>query len=372
MLRLLRSLSRFAPLGLLVVAVNYAGDPARLFASGDAEAELAEQMLAGRPVVASFRMDELRLQKRLAERREHAPDVLVLGSSRAMPVGSEAFPGRTVVNASVSSASLEDGIALLELYEGLGLKPKLLVLAVEPWALNGSLRNPSVALEPELRAGLRRLGVHAASGYGELPVAAAVSRKWLKLVSPAYFQASLLALLTRGARAAGPSPGSESGVAAATPGNGHRWMPDGSLDWGPSMAGRTTAEAEAMAVATAAGNPPYLQAPPAHERLVLLSALVKSAAERGIRVALWLPPFHPAAYPPLVAGRSGRVLAEGENAVRALAAIRQVPVLGSYDPARSGVTASDFVDYNHLRADAANQLMARLAGGLSPDVRATR
>jgi hypothetical protein len=365
MVRLLRALLGFAPLGAFVVAVNWAGDPAHLFTRGDAEAEFAERLLDGRPVGATFRMDELLLHKRLAERRERAPDVLVLGSSRAMPLGAAAFPGRAVVNASVSSASLEDAIALLELHEGLGLRPKLVFLAVEPWALNGSLRNPSVALEPELRAGLRRLGLSRASGYGELPVATAVRRKWLMLVSPAYFQASLVTLLTRGFRSEPVTGNAVTSASNSEPG-GHLLHPDGSVEWAPRMSSRTASEAEALAVATAAGRPSYLQSPPAPERLAVLSAIVRGARSRGMRVALWLAPFHPTAYPALVADGAGRGLSEGESAVRSLAAVAEVPVLGSYDPRAYDVAAGDFVDYNHLRADAANRLVARLAGEAMP------
>jgi hypothetical protein len=360
-MRLARRLASFLPLGLAVIAVNYLVDPGRLFGRGDVEGRIAGELLAGRSVVAGFRMDELRLRQRLAEGRSRGPDVLVLGSSRAMPLAGDAFPGREVVNASVSSASIEDAIALLELYEGHGLRPRTLFLPVEPWALNGSLRNPSAALESELRAGLRRLGRRSASDDGSLSAVVGVRSRWLQLVSPAYFQASLASVLARGRWGTGPDVGGRGqgrpGESAAA---AHRFNPDGSVEWEPAMAARTSADVEALARASAARAPRYLEPPPVRERLLLLRAFLDDVARRGMHVVLWLPPFHPAAYQSFVAGRRGRALSEGESDVRTLAAAAGVPLLGSYDPARCRVSAADFVDYNHLRREAANALVARL------------
>jgi hypothetical protein len=335
-------------------------DPGHLFGRGVPEARIAEQLIAGQSVVAGFAIDELRLQQSLAERRSHAPDVLVLGSSRAMPLSAEAFPGRAVVNASVSSASLEDAIALLELYEGHGLRPRTVLLAIEPWGLNGSLRNPSVALEAELQAGLRRLGRRAGTAYGALPGAVGLKRRWLSLVSPAYFQASLVSLLARGF-VGSPSRAPERGRGAAgeaTRAGSSRMQPDGSVDWEPVLAERSPAEVEAIARAAGARAPGYLQKDPDPDRVLLLGALLGDLASRGVRVVLWLPPFHPAAYRTLVAGGRGRGLWRGEAEVRALAAASPVPVLGSYDPARSDVAGEDFIDSNHLRRRPANALVA--------------
>ena len=367
-------LSLFAPLGLAVVAINGLVDPGHLFGHGAPEARIAEELIAGRSVVAGFAIDELRLQQSLAARRPHVPDVLVLGSSRAMPLSAEAFPGRAVVNASVSSASLEDTIALLELYEGHRLRPRTVLLAIEPWGLNGSLRNPSVALEAELQAGLRRLGRRAGSTYGALPGVVGLKRRWLALVSPAYLQASLVSLLARGFEGRA-SPAPERGrVAAGEPARAgsSRMQPDGSVNWEPALAERSPAEVEAMARAAGARAPGYLQPDPDPDRVLLLAALLGDLANRGVRVVLWLPPFHPAAYGALVAGGRGRGLWRGEAEVRALAAASRVPVLGSYDPALSDVAGEDFIDYNHLRRRPANALVAAQMAAAGVDLASER
>ena len=367
-------LALFAPLGLAVVAINGLVDPGHLFGRGAPEARIAEELIAGRSVVAGFAIDELRLQQSLAARRPHVPDVLVLGSSRAMPLSADAFPGRAVVNASVSSASLEDAIALLELYEGHRLRPRTVLLAIEPWALNGSLRNPSVALEAELQEGLRRLGRRAGSTYGALPGAVGLKRRWLALVSPAYLQASLVSLLARGFEVrASPAPERERGAAGEPARAGSsRMQPDGSVNWEPALAERSPAEVEAMARAAGARAPGYLQPDPDPDRVLLLAALLGDLANRGVRVVLWLPPFHPAAYRALVAGGRGRGLWRGEAEVRALAAASRVPVLGSYDPASSDVAGEDFIDYNHLRRRPANALVAAPMAAAGVDLASER
>lgn len=359
--KLAQRLALFAPLALLMVAANYLVDPGHLFGGEGPEARMADELVAGRSVVAGFALDELLLQRSLAERRPHAPDVLVLGSSRSMTLSAEAFPGQAVVmNASVSSASLEDAIALLELYEQHGLRPRTVLLAIEPWALNGSLRNPSVALESQLQAGLRRMGRGVGSTYGALPAAVALERRWFRLVSPAYVQASLGSLFVRGFvdshSRTPPSPGGVAGQAARA--GSSRMEPDGSVEWQPVLTGRTTAEVLMMANAAGARAPGYLQADPEPARVLLLGALLGDLESRGVRVVLWLAPFHPAAYGTLVAGNRSRGLWRGEEEIRIVAAASRVPVLGSYDPARSGVLGEDFIDYNHLRRRQANALEA--------------
>jgi len=365
-MRLALKLLLFAPLALLVVGVNYAVDPGNAFGSEQRERRLATRLLAGRDVPASFALDELRLQRDLAEGRREAPEILVLGSSRAMMVGSAAFPGRAVVNASVSSASLEDAIALFELYEEHGLRPRTLLLGIDPWALNGSTRNPSSSLDPELQAGLRRLGRAAPAAYGALPaLGGGRLARWLRLLSPSYFQASL-AVWLRGGRPERGDPAREPAPARGAAEDPAVLHPDGSRTWAPRLDDTPVEAARAYAATQGASGLSFLKIPPDPDRVALLGAFVDHVGTLGVRVVIWLAPYHPAAYANLVAGHRAAAVMEGERAVRALAQPRHLVVLGSYDPAASGAREEDIADHHHLRWRQGNALIARLwvAAGL--------
>jgi hypothetical protein len=352
----------FVPLAAFVAATNYFVDPGNLFGSEEREAALARTLSAGRSVAASFAFDEPRLQKFLAEGRRHAPEVLVLGSSRTMMLSRPAFGGHEVANGSVSSASLEDMIALYELYEEHGLRPRVVFVGIDPWALNGSLRNPSVSLEAELHAGLRRLGRFFDSDYGSVPAGVGRSGRWLRLASPAYFQASFSLLITgfhfgaaRGEAEAGAKASSSAG-----PDAGASILPDGSREWSRVAEGRSKDAVVAMAAAEGARSPAYLQTAPVSERVLLLRAFLDFTARLGVRTLVWLPPYAPAAYARLVTEGRGRGISQGEGAIRSLATLPGLTVLGSYDPAESGVSDADFIDSHHMRRDAGNACVARL------------
>jgi hypothetical protein len=359
-IRLFGKLALFAPLGLFVVLTNYLVDPGNLFGDEEREAGMARGLLGGEAVLANFAFDELRLQQYLAEARRRSPDVLILGSSRAMPLSGRPFGGRDVVNASVSSASLEDLIALFELYEGRHLRPRVLFLGLEAWALNGSLRNPSVSLEPELQTALRRLGRSSGPDYGSLLFRSSQRWPWLRLASPAYFQASFLSWLAGGGRVpARTGRGSEEGARAAPTEASGLIQPDGSWEWAPRLAGRGPQEVSRLAATGGARAPRYLEAPPDRERVELLDAFLRDVKRRGVMVIVWLAPYHPRAYEALVAGEGASGLTRAEGQIRALGEAHGISVLGSYDPNLSGTDGEAFIDSNHLRRESANALVAR-------------
>jgi hypothetical protein len=355
MRHLVLRLAALAPLGLTVVVVNWLADPGNLFGPDEVESRVAEQLWAGQTVSIGFGLDEMRLQQLRAENRRRRPDLLILGSSRAMTLSSAAFPSRDVVNSSVSSGSLEDYLALYELYVELGMRPKGVLLAVDPWALTGGLQNASVALEAQLQQARARLHMGTGPGYGSLPAVTARSRWWL-LLSPAYFQASLPVLM--GGRPARRRTALEPDGGAQQVDDGVMY-PDGSRQWPAEIVRRGPQEVSRRAAAFAAQRPTFVRDPPDPRRERLLSAFLGLMLRDGTDVALWLAPYHPTAWEALGKGEHGATLGETEGAIRSVCARHGVAVLGSYDPAGAGVAPEAFVDEHHLRRVFADDLLAR-------------
>ena len=65
------------------------------------------------------------------------PDLVILGSSRAMLIDSGLFRrGLIVRNLGVSGASVEDDVALWEILKRLHKRPRYVLLSLDPWILN--------------------------------------------------------------------------------------------------------------------------------------------------------------------------------------------------------------------------------------------
>jgi hypothetical protein len=123
------------PLLLILVSVNYIGDAAKIFDS-EYEKQITEIISEGKYVTNISNYDERVLQKELVSKLNDIPQILVFGSSRTMLINSEHFPKQSLFNNSVSGASLEDLIALYQIYKDHNLTPKKIILGIDPWLLN--------------------------------------------------------------------------------------------------------------------------------------------------------------------------------------------------------------------------------------------
>src|ERR1700761_9668227 len=118
--------------GLLLVLLNYTIDPANIYSSKKYIGGIAGILSAGHNVDNVSNYDERLLQEQMVTRLHHTPDIIVLGSSRIMEVGTDFFPGRTVLNCAVSHADINDLIAMAGLLDSTGHLPKTIVMNVDP------------------------------------------------------------------------------------------------------------------------------------------------------------------------------------------------------------------------------------------------
>lgn len=86
------------------------------------------------PRLANFPEREIRLAQMTLYPQ---PDLVVLGSSRAMLIDSELFrPGLIFQNLGVSGATIQDDIGFWQALKSIGKRPKYVVLCLDPWILN--------------------------------------------------------------------------------------------------------------------------------------------------------------------------------------------------------------------------------------------
>mgnify|MGYP001810119236 CR=1 FL=1 len=172
----------------MIVCINYFIDPAYLFKGKKYEDGIADILSKNKNVANITNYDERLVQKYYIQRLYNKKDIVVLGSSRAMQIKAENFPGQSFFNSSVTGASIEDYMAIYYLYRKSGLLPSKIIMAVDPWILNknnGQTRFSSLEKEYLMMMDLLRFrrNNHLLKGL--------TSDRFIQLISLTYFQASI-------------------------------------------------------------------------------------------------------------------------------------------------------------------------------------
>ena len=105
-------ISYLLPILVCIVIFNFMVDPARLFKAQDYERKMADAMISGSAVtnLENTNFNDRAMAKFMIQSLKSKKDIGVLGSSRVMTISSELFPGKTLLNNGLSSATLEDYI----------------------------------------------------------------------------------------------------------------------------------------------------------------------------------------------------------------------------------------------------------------------
>jgi len=354
MKKLLLRLILFLLITVFLVLVSYWVDPGHLFRGEDYEAGIAGILLGGMNVANVTDYDDRLLQKFYIQGLSSGKDIVVLGSSRSCVISSEMFPGRTFFNSWVSGATLEDALAIYELYRRKGILPSRVVLALDPWVLN---RNHEQirwkALWEYYAAAFRRImKSEPAHQRGLIP------GRYLALFSPAYFQRSFWVLLrtgwARSALATGnyyATPEKELDVQVR--------FSDGSFRY--DKKGRELSAFELRRAAEA-----YVDRGSVYglERFHSLDATYRQELEGfldfmrkdGVEPVIFLPPYHPYVYHALTTSDRYRVILEVQRYFENLAKEKGVKLIGSYNPTDLALGEEEFFDGAHPRPSALGKL----------------
>jgi hypothetical protein len=339
-----------AVLGLVMIAgVNLTIDPANLLLDGENERAIAIAMNDGLNVQGTSDLDGLALQLHRVALMDAAPNVIVIGSSRAMSIRDGFMPGR-LVNNSVSSAGLSQYCTIVRAYMQRKLLSGKMLLAVDPWLFNAGTQNQE---DTDIPAGCEPFSPEGVNR----PIAAAVTRthaKAFEFISLGYLQASMTRVRYHGANAVSPywrrlSVRYEATVDLPLVEGG--WLSDGSNLY-PEAARRVAGEelrqnAMSYALQTPVYNlGEYRQLNPLYVHI--FERMLDALAARGVKVSFVLPPYHLVTAKALFANPIyGPIITKAETYMRALAAKRNTPIYGGYFSERCG--AEEFYDGMHPR-----------------------
>lgn len=355
-LRLFSAFARFAPAVILMALVCRWSDPAHLFNPGF-ETGMARALLSGHDVAGVANFDERRLQASLIAGFRESPTIAVFGSSRALELSRSLAPGTSFFNQSVSGASLEDYVALFDLYAKRAFRPRVVIIGVDPWLFNaGDPDSRWHSIADAYADGLKRIDEGAGRAGSWLFFAK--TDKYLQLVSPSYFQASLRNIPTK-LRAGGQ----RNFLAPQEPGweNLDVKRSDGSLRYPAAMrnAGPDRVRMAALAFIGAQGAyrlNHFDKLDP--EALGTFEALLRAWERNGATVVLLLSPYHPIVYKQLTADPKYKMVQVVEHYAREAAARMGISVVGSFDPEKLRAGDGDFYDGMHPHGDCLQRALA--------------
>lgn len=336
------------PIVAILIAVNVCGDAGGLFSKGELEKELAAYLNDGQNVGNIPNVDERLLQKFLIKDQSDRPDVIVLGSSRSMEIGAQ-FSTNSIFNHGVSGCSLEDLIAIVQLYRNRGGLPGKILVCVDPWIFNAS--------SGQVR--WKRLRAE----YNEFfrtrpPVRAEMAESWvLQMISPSYFQDSLKLC-----------PGKLFGRAKMTTfengktnrlGMGRFF--DGTISYAASFL-VDEAEVKRRIKRYTRGDIYSLGGfSDLSGRLIDdWDELIRSVVEAGTIVEFALLPYPAEVYRIMVADVRYAGVGKFEKFLSKYARSNGIRLLGSLDGGKFDLTSQDFYDGMHLRRDSLRKVLGNL------------
>jgi hypothetical protein len=320
---------------ILVASFNYLVDSVGLFHTKRGLMEVAQSLFAGKMVAGAMDYDEREFQRFIIENNPARIDAIAIGSSRTMGLrGTYLRAPKTFFNHSMAAASLEDYIGLIGVYRGKKEMPKVVILGIDPWVFN---KNNGLTrwrvFGRDYEAMVREIAGQEGKGTKYLDK----THRYGQLISFDYTVANVNYL--KKGRTKEPYITNTVDVDDFVRG------PDGSLSFPFSQRFRKDEETRRLAATYPSKRERYLTGFDSLSNVKLFEEFIVYLQKRGVKVVFLLPPFHPITYERMV--RYFPMVSEVERYLRAFAARREIPVLGSFNPAVNGFTSLDFFDGSH-------------------------
>lgn len=325
------------PILVALIVVNWVGDAANIFSNSGAEYDIAKYLNEGYAVKNVYNIDERKLQRDFIRLNKNEAEVIVIGSSTIMLIGS-AYSDKTLLNHGVSGCSIEDMIAIYQLYRNKGKMPRKIIMGMDAWMFNQhNGQNRWVSLTPEFNSFFNH-GSAVAQGWS----------KYLQLISPSYFQASLKMLKKRFRAGKSSAPIPVLGNAPLE--DSAARFPDGTIHYDYSYSRPSEDERNARIDSFINGNVYSLERYTEFSRDALhkFEKLMEAMRDDGVTLEFVMMPYAPKVYEFLAATPRYRNAIEYEKFVRSYAEKYNIPVTGSLDPHRFELTDQYFYDGMHL------------------------
>lgn len=328
------------PLIILLVLVNYFVDAARLF-DDKFEKQMVKILASGRYITNIENYDERLFQKEIISNKRVRPKLVVIGSSRTMLLSSDQFPGASLFNNSVSGASIEDLISIVQLYKAYNKLPSKIIIGIDPWTFNEN-------------SGQKRWQTLSAYYYSFKHLQNpehSTCFKYKELFSLSYFQSSLKTLPRMIAGGSNPKPTAVKYNLLGTK------LTDGSLVYGEHYRNANSEEIENKIKTYLTGAIYGI------EKFYAISdriwndfeRLIYDLEENNIEIEFILTPYAPMVYEKI--RNNYPMVLKTEEAISSFAINRNIKLYGSFNPLRLNMDKSYFYDGMHCNEDGIKKIM---------------
>lgn len=316
----------------LLISVNYWGDAARIFHTGY-ERNIANIIYSGKNATNISNHDQRILQKELINKIKSNPDILILGSSRTMLINSSYFENKKLINNSVSGASIEDIIAIYQVYKTKNVLPKKIILGIDPWFFN---ENNGLTAWSSLKK-------EYYSFFNKTIDEEVLNNKTQQLFSFSYFQSSLSNLPAVVLGKSNPIPSSEIYNKTNTK------ITDGSLTYSEKHRNLSIEDVNNIAKKYITDGIFSI------ENFDIMSPkifnefndLCKEIKANNIQLSFFLAPYHPLVYAKIK--EDYKIVLEVESKIVKYAHQNNIKILGSFNPVKIEIGNFGFYDGMHCK-----------------------
>lgn len=331
---------------IAIMTFNYFVDPGNRFFHATAfEKEIAEALLNGKKVMFHTNYNDRGVEKIFLEKLTERPDVLIIGSSRAMPINQASFHTTSFYNASVTSASMEDIVSIYYLYQKKG-NPKVLLLSLDPWILdkNHGMKKWELAfLSDYISAKNLLLQHHDSVNFFEK--SHIFFEKYTQLLSLEYTHVALRKALLPTEKEVIIDPAHDACPACYTR------FPDGTRIFSVNQESTTAQQADLASIngiqQYARDYGDYTKLDPDYKNI--FEHLIEHVTQQHVKIIFYLPAYEPVAYKAISQDKKYQMIEESEKYFMTIAEKYHIPVVGRYDPHAFHLQAQDFVDDLHLK-----------------------
>jgi hypothetical protein len=339
------------PILILIISVNYFGDAANLFSGSNSyEYKIADILASGKFATNISNYDERILQREIVDRMNKKPDVLVLGSSRSLLIKQDLFPKRlSIHNSSVSGASIEDLIAIYQMYKDRNIIPSKVIIGFDPWIFNkNNGQNRWKSIEKQYNSFFSR-DLKNIKSYNYVNF-----EKYKQLLSISYFQNSLKLIpsVLQGKSLPVSTNIAENETATK--------LLDGTVKYGHNFRLSTTKIVNARVSQYMSSTPIYSlgKYTELSEKLIkLFISLVEDMKNQGIEIIFFLAPYHPIVYEEIK--NNYKMVLESNEFIKRYAKQELILLAGSFNPHEVLLDETYFYDGMHCTEEGTKKILTR-------------
>lgn len=335
----------FIPISVIIIATNYYVDPANIFSDEAYVNEIATILASGNNVDNISNYNERLLQKHFLQKQsDKAPEVVVMGSSRIMEISKDIFPNKKLFNIGVSHANINDLVALTGLLDELHIKPKTVVINVDPYLIcnDDIVADEWTSLKKYHNAFLINHckdiidSNKIKTGDNEL-------KKYYTLITFDYFTKSIEFLLKGNTKIV-------ENIGQNVPKKYGRYI-DGSIAYSYTYQHPDTLNVAKVAKGTAKTKIPEID----NVKVAYLICLLNYFKKNGTTVTLTMLPFHPNFYDEVNRIQSNLFI-NYESLFNEFAKDQQVKIIGSFNSKKLGINNIYFYDPYHCSGAAIKKI----------------